>query len=116
MNRLKKTMMQLFTIRNKNGLKATITDYGGRVINIFTPDKSGHLDDIVLGYDNLEEYLTSNEKYYGAIIGRYGNRIGDAKFTLGEKTYLLDKNEGKNCLHGGLKGFHNILWHVVQFN
>ncbi len=109
-------MMQLFTIKNRNGINATITDYGGRVVNLFTPDKSGHFGDIVLGYDNLEEYPTSHEKYYGAIIGRYGNRIGDAKFTMGDKTYLLDKNDGENCLHGGLKGFHNVIWDVVQSN
>lgn len=108
--------MELFTIKNKNGLIATITDYGGRIVNLLVPDKTGHFDDIVLGYDNLEDYLTSHEKYYGAIIGRYANRIQDAIFTIGNKTYSLDKNNGHNCLHGGHKGFHNVFWDVNKLN
>lgn len=108
--------MELFTIKNKNGLITTITDYGGRIVNLLVPDKTGHFDDIVLGYDNLEDYLTSHEKYYGAIIGRYANRVQDATFSIGNKTYSLDKNNGPNCLHGGLKGFHNFLWTVNQLN
>lgn len=108
--------MELFTIKNKNGLIATITEYGGRIVNLLVPDKTGHFDDIVLGYDNLEDYLTSHEKYYGAIIGRYANRIQDATFSIGNKTYSLDKNNGHNCLHGGQKGFHNYFWAVNQLN
>jgi len=68
--------MKFFSIKNQNGLEARIINYGGRIVNLFTPDKSGHLADIVLGYDSLDAYLNSNEKYYGATIGRYGNRIG----------------------------------------
>ena len=108
--------MELFTIKNKNGLLATITDYGGRVVNLLIPDKAGHFDDIVLGFDNLDDYLTSHEKYYGAIIGRYANRIQNAAFSIGNQNYFLDKNDGDNCLHGGYKGFHNAFWEVNQLN
>src|SRR5690554_1102377 len=106
--------MKLFTIKNKNGLIATISDYGGRIVNLLVPDKPDHFDDIVLGFDNLNDYLTANEKYYGAIIGRYANRIKNAAFSIDNQKYLLDKNDGDNCLHGGDKGFHNILWNVNQ--
>jgi aldose 1-epimerase len=108
--------MQLFTIKNKNGIEAHITDYGGRVVRLITPDETGNFDDIVLGYDNLDNYLNSNEKYYGAIIGRYGNRIGQAQFSIADKTYVLEKNDGENNLHGGKNGFHNVFWHVYQFD
>jgi aldose 1-epimerase len=108
--------MKLFTIKNKNGLIATISDYGGRIVNLLVPDKADHFDDIVLGFDNLNDYLTANEKYYGAIIGRYANRIKNAAFSIDNQKYLLDKNDGDNCLHGGDKGFHNILWNVNQLD
>ena len=106
--------MQLFTIKNKNGFKALITNYGGRVVRLHVPDKKGHFDDIVLGYDKPESYLHSIEKYYGALIGRYGNRIGKAQFSIGDQTYFLEKNNGENSLHGGGKGFHNVYWKVEQ--
>jgi aldose 1-epimerase len=109
-------MMQLFTIRNTNGLKAVITNYGGRVVSLFVPDRDGHFDDIVLGYDNPEDYLHSNEKYYGALIGRYGNRIGKARFSIGDQAYFLEENNGDNSLHGGGKGFHNVYWSAHQVN
>jgi len=109
-------MIQLFNIENNNGIKACVANYGGRVVNLFVPDKEGHPEDVVLGYDNLSDYLSSNEKYYGALIGRYGNRIGKARFSLGDKTYDLEKNNGLNSLHGGSGGFHNVLWDVVQLN
>ena len=108
--------MQLFTIINNNGLNAQITNYGGRVVNLFTPDKTGCFEDIVLGYESLSAYLTSNEKYFGALIGRYGNRIGQAKFSIGDSTYFLEKNNGENSLHGGNGGFHNVLWEAIQLN
>ena len=108
--------MQVFSIQNKNGLKATITNYGGRVMSLFTPDNKGHLADIVLGYDKPESYRTSHEKYYGALIGRYGNRIGNAQFSIGGQTYHLAKNNGGNSLHGGIKGFQNVFWKVRQLD
>lgn len=109
-----KYSMQLFNIKNQNGIKARITNYGGRVVSLFTPDKTGHFEDIVLGYDDLKSYLSSNEKYFGATIGRYGNRIGNAKFKIGSLEYSLVKNNGNNSLHGGINGFHNVLWDVKQ--
>jgi aldose 1-epimerase len=107
-------MMKLFTITNKNGLKAQIINYGGRLTSLYAPDKTGQLSDVVLGYDNPVAYLNSNEKYYGATIGRYGNRIGNARFSLCDKTYCLEKNNGENSLHGGSGGFHNVYWDVDQ--
>ncbi|QGY46500.1 galactose-1-epimerase [Maribellus comscasis] len=108
--------MKLFTIENKNGIKTTITSYGGRVVSLFVPDRNGNLEDVVLGYDNLADYLSSNEKYYGATIGRYGNRIGNARFSIGEKEYTLEKNNCDNSLHGGSGGFHNVIWDVKQLD
>ena len=108
--------MELFIIENKNRLKAMITKYGGRIVNLLIPDKTGHFDDIVLGYNNLEAYLSSNEKYYGATIGRYGNRIGKAKFSIEGKIYELEQNNGENCLHGGNNGFHDVFWDVNQLD
>lgn len=108
--------MRLLTIENKNKLKATITNYGGRLVTLFIPDRNGYLNDVVLGYDKLESYLYSNEKYYGATIGRYGNRIGNAQFSIGSKAYKLEKNNGDNSLHGGSNGFHNVYWDIKQLN
>jgi len=104
----------MYTISNKNGIKLILSNYGGRIIGLFTPDKSGRFQDIVLGYDNLEGYLNSNEEYFGAIIGRYANRIGQAKFSIGNITFFLEKNNGENNLHGGKKGFHKVFWAVHQ--
>lgn len=106
--------IEIFTLKNSDGIKILITNYGGRVMNIFTPDKSGHFDDIVLGYDEPEDYMKSNEKYFGALIGRYGNRIGKAYFSIDGISYIVGKNEGENCLHGGNKGFHNVIWDANQ--
>jgi len=108
--------MKRFNIENSNGIKACITDYGGRVVSLYVPDKKGSPGDVVLGYDNLSDYSKSNEKYYGALIGRYGNRIGKARFSIGDKVYYLDKNEGENSLHGGSIGFHNVCWNVQQID
>jgi aldose 1-epimerase len=111
-----KVQMNLFTIKNKNGLEGQITNYGGRIVNLYVPDKKGHTGDIVLGYDNLDSYLDSNEKFFGAIIGRYANRIEQAKFSIGGLNYKLSNNEGDNCLHGGNDGFHNVYWDVIQID
>jgi aldose 1-epimerase len=108
--------MRLYAISNDNGIKIRITNYGGRIVNLFTPDRSGNFSDIVLGYDILDKYLTSNEKYYGAIVGRYGNRIGKSKFSIGNQTYQLTKNDGENNLHGGINGFSQVFWDVNQLD
>jgi aldose 1-epimerase len=112
----KEPMKQQFDITNKNGLKASVINYGGRVTKLFTPDRKGRFGDIVLGYENPADYLNSNEKYYGATIGRYGNRIGKAQFSIEDKTYFLEKNNGENSLHGGSGGFHNVYWKMNQLD
>ncbi len=102
--------VEIYTLRNSNGLEARIMTYGGIVVSLKTPDKKGQLEDVVLGYDNLEGYLKRNP-YFGALIGRYGNRIAKGKFSLNGKTYSLAKNNGShNHLHGGLKGFDKVVW------
>lgn len=106
--------VQLFTLKNDKGLVAQITNYGGRVVNLWVPDKKGDFEDIVLGYNSPDGYLKSNEIYYGALIGRYGNRIAKGKFTLNDSTYTLIANNGENHLHGGTKGFHNVVFDALQ--
>src|SRR4051812_37454611 len=93
-----------YTLTNKNGVQVKITNYGGTVTSWITPDRNGNKSSIVLGFDNLQGYL-AHPPYFGALIGRYGNRIANGKFTLNGKTYTLATNNGKNALHGGLKGF-----------
>ena len=99
----------LFTLTNANGLQTKITNYGGIVTHLMVPDRNGNLGDIVLGYDTLDEYIKNNP-YFGALIGRYGNRIGKGKFTLEGKEYSLATNNGPNHLHGGDKGFDKVVW------
>ena len=99
----------LYTLTNKNGMEVAITTYGGAVVSLKVPDRHGTLEDVVLGYDSLDGYV-NDKVYFGAIIGRYGNRIGHAKFTLDGKTYTLAKNNGENTLHGGIKGFNKAVW------
>jgi aldose 1-epimerase len=101
--------VSLYTLTNKNGVQATITNYGGIVTSWMVPDKSGNLGNIVVGFDSLQPYL-QKPPYFGALIGRYGNRIGNAKFTLDGKTYTLAANDGKNHLHGGNKGYDKVVW------
>jgi aldose 1-epimerase len=101
--------VQLFSLTNKNGVTVDITNYGGIVTSWVTPDKHGNKSSVVVGMNTLEEYL-KKPPYFGAIIGRYGNRIGDAKFKLDGKTYTLAANNGKNNLHGGNKGFDKVVW------
>ncbi|MBX2896127.1 MAG: galactose mutarotase [Cyclobacteriaceae bacterium] len=104
---------QTITLTNSNGLKATITPYGGKVISLWVPDKNGTLGDIVLGYDSASQYPSGNP-YFGALIGRYGNRIGKGQFSIDGTAYQLATNNGANSLHGGPGGFHNVLWTVAE--
>ena len=101
--------VDLYTLKSKSGAVAKIMTYGGIVQSLKVPDKDGKPVDVVLGYDNLEGYVTNNP-YFGALIGRYGNRIGAGKFTLDGVTYTLATNNGPNHLHGGLKGFDKRIW------
>ena len=102
--------VQIFTLTNEHGLEARICTYGGAVVSLKTPDRTGKMADIVLGFDTLDGYLNTAEPYFGALIGRYGNRIGHAKFTLDGKQYNLPVNNGANTLHGGDKGFDKQVW------
>ena len=105
--------VRIFTLTNKNGLKAKVTEYGAILVSMETPDKSGKIADITHGYDTLEGWLT-NTNYFGSTVGRFGNRIKDGKFSLDGKEYKLATNNdpgGMPChLHGGLKGFDKVLW------
>ncbi|GGC98108.1 aldose epimerase family protein [Aquisalinus flavus] len=106
--------ISLYTLTNKAGMMARITNYGGILTHLFAPDADGRFADVVLGYDTLQDYI-DNSPYFGALIGRYGNRIGGASFTLDGKTYALVKSQGENTLHGGKTGFHGVVWDAVPF-
>lgn len=106
--------VDIYTLTNSNGIEVRAITYGGIIVSLRTPDKNGKLDDIVLGFDSLDGYLAEHP-YFGAIIGRYGNRIGNARFTLDGVEYKLPVNNGPNSLHGGLKGFDKVVWQAKPF-
>jgi aldose 1-epimerase len=101
--------VNLFVLKNKQGMEVTISTYGATLQSLKVPDKRGNVDDIVLGYPTLEGYVT-DKSYFGATVGRYGNRIANGKFQLDGVTYTLPKNNGENTLHGGIKGFNKKVW------
>jgi aldose 1-epimerase len=101
--------VEIFTLTNADGLKARLMTYGATLVSLELPDRNGVPADCVLGYDTLDGYLEASP-YFGAIVGRYGNRIAGGKFTLDGKTYTLATNDGANHLHGGVKGFDKVLW------
>lgn len=105
----------LYVLKNKNGAEACITNYGGRLVSVMVPDKNGKMTDVVLGYDNIGQYVQSDGNY-GALIGRYGNRINQGKFTLDDIEYTLPQNNGAHCLHGGPQGYHARMWNAKQLN
>ncbi|RZL45358.1 MAG: galactose mutarotase [Pedobacter sp.] len=100
----------LYTLTNRNGASVSITNFGARVVSLMVPDKDNKLTDVVLGYDSVGSYRKKGEPFFGAIIGRYGNRIGKGKFTLEGKEYQLQLNDGPNTLHGGTDGFYGKVW------
>lgn len=113
--------VKAYTITNETGASCTLLDYGATVQALRVPDRDGGFTDVVLGFDNVEQY-EDGTCYLGATIGRFGNRLGGAKFSLNGKEYVLAKNDGDNCLHGGKKGFDRCLWqaetvdeHAVRF-
>ena len=114
------TAVSLFTLSNDNGMQVSITNYGGIITSLMVPDKEGNIEDVVLGFDSLEGYRSDvylqEMPYFGAIIGRYGNRIGNAKFSLDGEEYKLAANNGPNHLHGGLKGFDKVVWEAEEMN
>lgn len=106
--------VHFYTLKNKNNVKAEFTNYGARLISLLVSDKNGNMIDVVLGHDSLSGYAKPGESFFGTTIGRYGNRIGKAKFALDGKTYTLDANNGPNSLHGGSHGFHTKIWEGAQ--
>jgi len=102
----------LYILKGRNGMTAAITNYGARLVSLLVPDKHGVLTDVVDGYDNIGNYLHQPETFFGAIVGRYGNRIAKGKFKLDGKTYTLAINNPPNALHGGKKGFADVVWTV----
>jgi aldose 1-epimerase len=106
--------VKLYTLKNKQGASVSITNYGGRVVSLMVPDKNNKLTDVVLGYDSVGAYRKKGEPFFGALIGRYGNRIGKGKFTLDGKEYQLQLNDGVNTLHGGTDGFFGKVWDARQ--
>ncbi len=101
--------VDLYTLRNTRGVEATITNFGGIVVSLKVPDRNGKFDDVVLGFNDLDSYLKPHP-YFGALIGRYGNRIAKGRFTLNGVEYKLAVNNGENHLHGGIKGFDKVVW------
>jgi len=106
---LRDTMRTQFTLTNAHGIEVQVITYGGIITSIRTPDRFGHLDDIVLGFDSPAGYL-KDSPYFGAIVGRYANRIANGQFTLDGTTYRLAQNNGPNSLHGGVRGFDKVVW------
>ncbi|MDR2138639.1 MAG: galactose mutarotase [Tannerella sp.] len=103
----------LYVLKNAKGMEVCITNYGGRVVSVMVPDRNGKMTDVVLGYDHIADYVASDGNF-GALIGRYGNRIARGLFVLDEKEYRLPRNNNGNCLHGGPQGFHVQVWDAVQ--
>ena len=105
---------QLYFLRNKKGAEVAITNYGGRIVGLTVPNQSGELIDVVIGMKSIEAYQQSTEPYFGALIGRVGNRIAKGSFTLDGQAYQIYLNNGPNSLHGGKKGFQYVVWDGVQ--
>jgi aldose 1-epimerase len=104
----------IFTLTNNKGCTVKITNYGGIIVSLMVPDRTGKLGDIVLGYDTLDGYIKNNSPYFGALIGRYGNRIAQGKFMLNGRTYTLAVNNNPNHLHGGRVGFDKVVWQAKE--
>ncbi len=101
--------VDIYTLRNANGVEARISNYGGIVVSLIVPDRHGNFGDVVLGYDTLDEYVKANP-YFGCLVGRYANRIAKGRFMLSGKEYQLATNNGPNHLHGGVVGFDKVVW------
>lgn len=106
--------VSLFTLTNDNGMEATVTNFGGIITSLRVPDREGNLEDVVLGFDSLSGYVEEHP-YFGALIGRYGNRIAGGRFTLDGETHQLPVNNGPNSLHGGTQGFDKVVWAAEPF-
>ncbi|MEM9985867.1 MAG: aldose epimerase family protein [Bacteroidota bacterium] len=104
--------VKLFYLEHPSGIKAAVTNYGGRLVSLWVKDQAGEWTDVVLGFNSLAPYTSLKERFYGATIGRFGNRIAQGKFTLDGEEYQLSVNNGPNTLHGGLEGFGEQVWTV----
>lgn len=100
----------LYTLKNDSGMVVQLTNYGARVVSLWAPDRDGNFRDVVVGMGSIDGYLKANDQFYGATVGRYGNRIANGRFTIDGKEYQLDLNDGKNHLHGGSKGLYSVIW------
>lgn len=109
------TVAELFTLTNAHGMRVKITNFGGIITEIHVPDKHGVFANVNIGFDNFDDYLQKDVPYFGALIGRFGNRIAGGKFTLDGETYSLATNNGNNHLHGGLVGFDKVVWAAKSF-
>lgn len=109
------TPVDLYTIRNRAGIEARVITYGGIIVSLDTPDRNRAFDDIVLGFDSLASYV-HDSPYFGAIVGRYANRIAKGRFTLDGRTYQLPINNPPNSLHGGDRGFDKVVWNAAPFD
>ncbi|HEX4602314.1 MAG TPA: aldose epimerase family protein [Gemmatimonadales bacterium] len=108
------TRVELFTLTNGRGVEVRAMSYGGIIVSLRAPDRAGHVDDVVLGYDRLDAYVQSSP-YFGAVVGRYGNRIARGQFRLDGTGYRLATNNGPNHLHGGVRGFDKVVWGAEPF-
>lgn len=106
----------LYVLKNQKGAEACITNWGGRLVSVMVPDKNGKMTDVVLGYDNIKQYVDFPDNNYGGLIGRYGNRIANGRFTLDGTEYQLPQNNNGHCLHGGPLGYHTRVWDAKQLN
>jgi aldose 1-epimerase len=106
---VKGEQVDVYTLKNQKGMEVNIMTYGGIITSLKVPNKAGVSEEVVIGFNNLEQYTKPNP-YFGALIGRYGNRIAKGKFTLDGKEYSLAINNAPNALHGGPEGFHRVIW------
>ncbi len=106
-------VVDLYTLTNAAGMRAQITNYGGIVMSLLVPDREGRFGDVVLGFDSVDGYLEKHP-YFGAICGRYANRIAGGRFTLNGVEYTLARNDGENHLHGGIRGFDKVVWEAEE--
>ena len=103
--------IELYTLKNESGMTVRVTNFGAIITSIVVPDRDGNMTDVALGYDRVEDYINAVDKpYFGAVVGRYGNRVAKGRFSLDGKEYVLARNNGENHLHGGIIGFDKVVW------
>ena len=106
----------LYVLKNHAGMTLAVTSYGGRFVSLLVPDKEGKMRDVVVGFKGVQDYVASSEPYFGATIGRYGNRLAKGQFSIDGKPYQISINNGPNTLHGGKNGFQSVVWDARQPN